>query len=153
MNPPGGMHGMIESNLHFALKSYVRQHRCGIVMVGETGIYTQRNPDRVRGADILFISKARMPTPPPQGFLTIAPDLVVEIRSPHDQWQDIQQKLNEYFGIGVHRVWIVDTPHRRVLNYRSPTESIIWQETDILRGEGALDGFSFPVVHIFEDDY
>jgi hypothetical protein len=44
-------------------------------MAGEVGIYTRRNPDTVRGADVVFISKERL-LRPTRGFLEVAPELV-----------------------------------------------------------------------------
>jgi Uma2 family endonuclease len=80
---------------------FVQEHNLGWVMTGEIGIYTRRNPDRVRGADVVFLSKECWPDRPPKGFLEVAPDLVVEIISPNDRWQDVRQNLAEYFAIGV----------------------------------------------------
>jgi putative restriction endonuclease len=68
MSPTGGEHGAIESELASALRRFVRQHRLGLVMAGEVGIYTQRSPDRVRGADIVFLSKERWAEGPPDAW-------------------------------------------------------------------------------------
>jgi Uma2 family endonuclease len=150
MAPTGGEHGNIESNLTTELKVFVRQHQLGWVMSGEVGIYTRRTPDRVRGADVLFISKERA-SERPAGFLKTAPDLVVEVISPTDRWQDIQQKIEEYFAIGVQWVWVVEPENRAVRVYRSTTELQKLAEGDTLIGEGALAGFALPVVEIFAE--
>ncbi len=55
-------------------------------MGGETGIYIRRRPDTVRSADIVFVSMQRL-SRPTKGFLTVTPELVVEIMSPDDRWQ------------------------------------------------------------------
>ena len=51
MSPTGGEHGRVESELAALLREFVRQHKLGWVIAGEAGIYTRRNPDRVRGMD------------------------------------------------------------------------------------------------------
>ena len=53
------------------------------------------DPDTVRGPDVAFWSKERLPLdqPPPQGYPNAVPDLCVEIRSPHDRPGDIQEKV------------------------------------------------------------
>ena len=150
MAPTGGEHGLVEFNLGGELRSFVRQHQLGWVMGGEVGIYTRRNPDSVRGADVVFISKERMPDRP-KGFLEIAPDLVVEVISPNDRWQDIQQKIEEYFAIGVHWVWVVEPDNRAVRIYRSATDIHKLTEDDTLMGEGPLAGFTLPVAEIFAE--
>ena len=149
MSPTGGEHGTIESELGFALRHFARQHRLGRVMTGEVGIYTRRNPDRVRGADVVFLSRERWPDSPPKGFLEVAPDLVVEVMSPSDRWQDVRQKLAEYFAIGVHRVWIVEPENRTVLVYRSVTDLQQFGVADTLQGEGVLEGFTMAVAELF----
>jgi Uma2 family endonuclease len=149
MTPPGCEHGWTETNLAFELTLFVRQNNLGYVMGGEVGIYTRRNPDRVRGADIVFLSSKRLTGNLPQGYLDVAPDLVVEIISPHDRWIDIREKITEYFALGVHRVWLVNPRNRTVLVYRSATEMQELAEGDPLVGEGVLEGFALPVETLF----
>jgi Uma2 family endonuclease len=151
VNPSGNVHAYLESSLVFALTSFVRQHRLGRVLVGEVGVYTRRGPDRVRGADIAFVSTERLASVASKGYLTVAPDLIVEIISPTDRWQDVRQKLEEYFDIGVHRVWIVEPDKRTVLVYASSTEVRAYREGDTLIGEGVLEGFALPVSDLFEE--
>ena len=59
-SPTGFTHGYIETNFSAALKSLVKQQKMGRVFSGEVGIYTGRNPDTVRAADVAFISNERM---------------------------------------------------------------------------------------------
>lgn len=149
MSPTGGEHGILESDLGFALRYFVQEHNLGWVMTGEVGIYTRRNPDRVRGADVVFLSKERWPDRPPKGFLEIAPDLVVEILSPSDRWQDVRQKLAEYFALGVRWVWIVEPDNQTVLVFRSITDMQQYGIHDTLVGEGLLEGFTLTVASLF----
>jgi len=149
MSPAGGVHGWIESTLGRALGTFVEERDLGWVMGGEVGIYTRRNPDRVRGVDVAFWSHERLPEGPPPGFLDVAPELVVEVISPTDRWRDIREKIEEYFAIGVDRVWVVEPPTRSVLVYESPTTQRQLGEGDLLEGEGVLEGFSLPVARLF----
>lgn len=149
MSPAGGEHGLIEFILGAALTNFVRQRKLGWVTGGEVGIYTRHNPDRVRGADIAFISKQRSAQPPAKKFLDLAPDLVVEIISPTDRWADMRQKISEYFAIGVTQVWIIEPELRTVLVYSSPSASTTLSESDTLHGAGTLEGFSLPVGELF----
>ena len=148
MTPTGSEHGVIESNLSRHLGNFVVDRKLGKVMNGEVGIFTRRRPDSVRGADIAFVSRERLADRPAKGFLTVAPELVVEIVSPSDRWQDVRQKIEEYFAIGVQRVWIVEPDNRDVLVYSASTEMRKLGEGDLLTGEGVLEGFSLPVARI-----
>jgi Uma2 family endonuclease len=151
MVPTGSEHGVIESNLSRHLGNFVADKKLGKVMNGEVGIFTRRRPDSVRGADIAFVSRERLADRPTKGFLTVAPELVVEIVSPSDRWQDVRQKIEEYFAIGVQRVWIVEPDNRDVLVYSASTEMRKLGEGDLLTGEGVLEGFSLPVAELFEE--
>ena len=57
--------------------------------------------------------------------------------------------VEEYFAIGVDRVWVVVPRTRSVLVYESPTTLRQLKEGDILEGEGVLEGFTLPVVRLF----
>ena len=151
MNPTGRSHAFVESNLSSALNLFVRQRKLGQVLVGEVGIFTRRDPDRVRAADIAFVSNERLAGTTSGGYLKIAPELVVEVISPTDRWQDMRQKLEEYFAIGVQRVWIVEPDKRDVLVYNASTEMHKYGEGDILAGEAALDSFALPIAELFEE--
>ena len=144
-----GRHGVLECRLSSAIGLFMQQHRLGWVMTGEVGIYTRRSPDRVRGADVVFLSRERWPDSPPKGFLEVAPDLVVEVMSPNDRWQEVRQKLAEYFAIGVRWVWIVEPENRTVLVYRSATDLQQFGVADTLLGEGVLAGFTMAVAELF----
>ncbi len=150
MVPTGSEHGWFELYLAHSLNLYVLRRKLGWVLTGEPGIYIRRNPDTIRAADVVFVSKNRV-SRLPRGFLEVAPELVVEIMSPSDRWQDIRSKLDDYFSIGVERVWIVEPERRTVLVYRSSTDLREFGEDDVLKGEGVLEGFELPVADLFAE--
>jgi len=149
MSPTGGEHARLEIRLGVELELFVRQRKSGWVLVGEVGIYTQRAPDRIRGADVAFISRERLPDGPGSGFLDVAPELVVEIMSPTDRWQDVRQKIEEYFAADVTWIWVVEPDNLTVLVYDSSTEARKFSEGEHILGEGVLEGFSLDVTELF----
>jgi Uma2 family endonuclease len=151
MSPTSKEHGSLESRLDRSLGGFVEAHGLGEAFVGEVGIYIRRGPDRIRAADFAFVSNERLRQSTGQGFLGVAPELVVEIVSATDRWSEIRQKLGDYFSIRVERVWIVEPENRDVLVYRSSTEAQAVREGDTLRGEGALEGFSLAVSDLFAE--
>ena len=86
-----------------------------------------------------------------EGYLDVAPELIAEIVSPNDRWTDINQKLEEYFAIGVLTVWIVDPEERRVYVYRSPTQFEKLGPAEVILSEDLLPGLRIPVGDLFED--
>jgi len=151
MTPTGDEHGGIEINFGAALKTFVSSRKLGKVRGGEVGIYTRRNPDRVRAADVLFISNERYTQRKiTEGYLDVAPELVVEILSPDDTVQNMTRKLREYFAIGVRLVWVADPDARVVYAYRSLTDVREFKEGDNLIGDDVLPGFEVSVASLFE---
>lgn len=152
MSPTGDEHGGYESNFDEFLKAFVRRYKSGRVRVGEVGIYTRRNPDTVRGADVAYISHERYAQRKQKhGYLDVAPELVVEIMSPDDRWSEVMEKLREYFAIGVKLVWVADPEARIVYAYRSLTDVREFTDSETLIGDDVLPGFSVPVADLFED--
>ena len=151
MAPTGDEHGGYEGNFYYEVRSFVDLHKLGKVRVGEVGIYIRRNPDTVRGADVIFISHERYAQRKPGGYLDVAPDLVVEILSPNDKWTEVTQKLRDYFAIGVRLIWVADPEARCVYAYRSLTDVREFTEKDELPGDEVLPGFAVKVAQLFEE--
>lgn len=149
MSPTGWRHGKYEYRIGNELGAFVDDRDLGEVLVGEVGLYTRRNPDTVRGADVIYISKERLAEVKSASFLDVAPELIVEIMSPDDRWMNVKQKLKEYFSIGVTLVWIVDPSDKTISVYRSLTDVRLLAEDDKLTGEDVLPGFSVLVNTLF----
>lgn len=148
MSPTQNLHAFVVFEIARRLGNFNAARRIGWIVGAESGIYTRRRPDTVRGMDVAFISRQRLPQLE-QGFLRVAPELIVEVVSPTDRWSDLQTKIEEYFAIGVDRVWVVDPAQRSVLVYRSSPTLRRLQEEDILYGEGLLDDLEIPVTELF----
>lgn len=87
---PGSKHGKVANWFAFYLTQHVVAHNLGHVMTNDTTVVVARNPDTGRGADVLFVSYAKLPKGAvSDGPLTVAPDLVVEVRSPSDRWTEL----------------------------------------------------------------
>lgn len=150
-SPTKPLHGKYESRLGLLLSTFVEQHDLGEVMVGEVGIYVQRNPDTIRGADVLYISHERLAQASPNDFLDVAPELVVEVMSPNDRWGEVRRKLREYFGIGVNVVMVVEPEEKTLSLYHSLTDVQEFTTPDVVTLPGILPGFSLPLELLFKE--
>lgn len=152
LSPARPIHGYYEGNVGIPLGNYARESGRGRVLFGETGLWTRRGPDTVRGADCVFISHERWARRNPQGFLDVPPELVVEILSPDDRRGEVMEKVEEYIALGIDLVWIVDPEHRCVLAYRGSLFDVErFEEGDVLVDEEVLPGFSLPVAELFRE--
>ena len=151
MTPTNPTHGRIEVNVAAALQAFVRTQNPGIVMAGEVGVFTTRNPDTVRAPDVLYLSRERdAGRSRREGFLEVAPDLVVEILSPTDRPDAVRRKLAEYFAAGVRLAWVIDPATRTVHVHAARAEPRSLAGSDVLAGEEVLPGFALPLDEVFE---
>jgi Uma2 family endonuclease len=99
-------HQAIVLELSSTLNSFVREHRLGRVFVAPLDIVIRRDPLRTRQPDVMFISNARRSI---IGLQVIegGPDLVVEVLSPTNTRQELQEKLQDYQTTGVREAWII----------------------------------------------
>jgi len=142
----GAEHGVVAMNVGSLLKSYVKAHNLGVVSAAETGFILKRNPDTVRAPDAAFIAKARIPAEGiPRTYWPFAPDLAVEVVSPNDRFDEVQEKVAEYFLAGVRLVWIMLPKTRTVLVYRSFHDVRSLGVNDKLNGEDVIPGFTCQV--------
>ena len=149
MSPTKPQHGQFEYRVANIIDKFAREKDLGVVMVGEVGIYTGRNPDTIRAADVLFISHDRLARATPNSFLDVAPELIVEILSPGDRWSDVRQILRDYFDIGVTLVILVEQEAKVVSAYRSPTDFVELDAQETLLLDDVLPGFSLPLSDLF----
>ena len=149
MSPTGFTHGRIENQIGRVLGNFVLKQALGDVVSGEVGIYTGRNPDTVRAADVAFVSTERMAQVKSKSYLDVAPELVVEVLSPDDAWSSLMEKLDEYFASGVKMVWVADPRTRQIYVYHSMTSVERFTEQDTLTGGDVLPSFSVPVAELF----
>src|SRR5688572_26658446 len=55
---PGKLHGMVCANLTGILGNFTAQRKTGYICSNGTGVIVKRNPDTVRGPDVLFFEDA-----------------------------------------------------------------------------------------------
>jgi Uma2 family endonuclease len=84
MPRPSTYHGGCCSRIGRRLANFVEDNNLGHLACNDAGFITERDPDTVRGPDLSFWTRGRLPELPKEGYVSIAPDLVVEVVSPND---------------------------------------------------------------------
>jgi Uma2 family endonuclease len=150
MSPAGSEHGAIIFNLSILLGQHIKANNLGQGFGAETGFKLTSNPDTVRAADIAFVRRERIPeTGLPKNFWQTAPDLAVEVLSPGDSLEEVEEKVEDWLAAGARAVWIVSPKRRSVTVYRSMTDVTRLAEADELDGETVVQGFRCKVSEIF----
>lgn len=148
--PPGPEHGHVGLNLLLALAPHVRSHDLGLVVSLETGFIVEEDPPTVRAPDAAFISKERLSDRRiPTGYWRLAPDLAVEVVSPSDTADAVEEKARDHLRCGVREVWVLHPRGRRVTVYRGPTDVEVLTEGDVLEGGEVIPGFRMEVADLF----
>jgi Uma2 family endonuclease len=143
-------HGFICLTIGRLIGNHVVAHDLGRVASNDSWVQTGHNPDTVRGGDICYFSYERLPKGKvPNGLLPVAPDLVVEVRSPTDRWNGIFVKVGEYLGAGVRVVVVLDPATTSASVYRAEELQQIFHNGDQLTLPDVLPGFSAVVSGIF----
>jgi Uma2 family endonuclease len=152
MNMPGFDHGAICSNIDHLLRTHLDKHDLGRVVVNDSGVVTERDPDSVRGADVAYFSYERLPKTVrrPRGYPRAIPELVFEVRSPTDRHGELLEKIAEYLKVGVLVVCAVEPEDESVTVYYPDRAPVTLATDQELTGLEFLPGLSMPVRRIFE---
>ena len=144
-------HGQKIMRLSGPVFAYVDEHDLGECFAAETRFTIEQNPDTTLGPDFAFISKERLQDIPPKGYLRMAPDLVVETRSPGDTRREFALKISQWLNAGARIVWALDPATRSLTIHRTGTPSRTLTVGATLEGEDVLPGFTLPLQRIFRD--
>ena len=143
--------GSVNALISHHLNLVVLPARLGRVIDSE-GMYRcfPRRPGRVRKPDVSFILQARLPGGRvPIGSVDIRPDIAVEVISPKDEYEAVDDKIADYFDAQIPLVWVVAPRTRTVLVYRADGSARRLRETDDLTADPVLAGFCVRVADLF----
>ncbi|MCI0684760.1 MAG: Uma2 family endonuclease [Gemmataceae bacterium] len=108
--------------------------------------------DLQRRPDVAFVSYMRWPRGqqvPRTAAWNVVPDLAVEVVSRSHTWDEILEKIRDYFRSGVRRVWIVSPIVEQVYVYTALDKNDILNRDDALSGEDVAPGFTFSLAELF----
>lgn len=146
---PSPIHARIQAKLAAKLVPHVEENNLGVIYTEALFEFAEKLS---RIPDVAFVSFERFPESgeDESSRWHIAPDLAVEIISPTDDYEDVQEKITEYFTFGVRQVWIISPESKTLTVYFSRTEVKILTETDELKSEDILPDFRLNLSEIFQ---
>jgi Uma2 family endonuclease len=124
---------------------HVAQHNLGYTTSAETGFCIGAN-DYI--PDLAFIAASQRPHPLGETWITVVPDLVLEVKSPTDTYIGLVRKAADYVASGVRIVWVVLPDKRRVEVYTTDNHLSVGED-GLLDGGAVLPGFTFKVADLF----
>lgn len=150
MPPTGGLTGHRNFSLIGYFFNWTEQDGNGIGFDSSTVFElpngAKRSPDLawVKNEKWNALSKIEQEKFPP-----ICPDFVVELRSPSDSLNALQEKMREYVENGASLGWLIDPREKKVHVYRKDGTIEILENPKVVVGEPFLKGFELSLVKIW----
>ena len=149
--PMGALSERVASRLLGFLFAYVQSNSLGDAYGSTTGYRCfPGDPKKVRKPDVSFVPAALItPAVLLRAYFSFAPDLAVEVVSPNDSYEYLEQKVADYRSAGVRLIWIVNPATRSVLIRRLDRTCAELDDTGSLDGEDVVPGFACRVAELF----
>ena len=138
----------IAMNLGRLLGNFVMPRRLGWLL-GADG-FARLFGGQLRAPDVSFVRRDQRPQGlVSRGYADGAPALAVEVVSPSNTVEEMEQKRHEYFAAGAELVWIVLPVTQTVQVWTTPQTCTTLGREDQLTGGDLLPGFAVTVGDIF----
>ncbi len=150
--PMGAYEVWLAKVIYDLVNPYVRDNSSGRA-VQEMIFDLRPTIDRERRPDVAFVSFARWARNrqvPRTRSWAVVPDLAIEVVSTTNTADEVAEKLEEYFRVGVRLVWVVYPRQLKIYAYRSPIDVRVLAPGDELEGGDVLPGFRARLDSIFE---
>jgi Uma2 family endonuclease len=122
----------------------------GVVAGGEVGSRLKRNPDSTVGIDVAYFGpEVALLEPSGTTVFDGPPVLAVEINSPTNTIDEINEKVQDYLDCGVKLVWVVEPKFKTVTEYKPGAEPRMYTRADTISADPHLPGFACPVAEFF----
>lgn len=146
---PGGIHGIIALKIGAKLLGWLESGHEGYAGV-EVAFLLAQNPNLLRLPDVCYIAPEKLQGGIPEKYWETAPDLAVEVISPSETWEDIQDKVEEYLAAGSQMVWTVHPRSKRVVVHTADALARTYKGDERLEFPDLLPGFSCMVSELFK---
>jgi len=117
----------------------------GDELIVESDSHIDENRKRI--ADIGYFTEAQIEAA--RDGQRFAPALAIEILSPSEKLEEIEEKINDYFDAGVQLVWYISPKQEQIYVYTAPDKLSILKGTAICSAAPVLSDFSFAVGEMF----
>jgi Uma2 family endonuclease len=151
MPPTGAATGTRNAEITRQFGNWTKSDGRGAAFGSSTGFKlpngANRSPDE---GWVLHTRLATLTAAQKQKFLPLAPDFVIELKSPTDFLNDVLAKMDEYMANGVLLGWLINPETRRVHVYRPDKEIEIFENALEISGDPELPGFVLDLREIWE---
>ncbi len=153
MPPTGSMTGRRSFDLTSQLASWFREHGTGVCFGADAG-FTLPN-GAIRGPDAAWIKREKwdsLTAQEKEKFAPICPDFAVELRSPSDNFRELDLKMFEYMENGASLGWLIDPLKRKVYVYRPNQETVVLDNPETVSADPLLPAFTLNLTELWSVD-
>jgi len=150
MSPSGYESDEVAVETARQLSNWVRPRKLGRV-TGSSAGFVLPNAD-TRAPDVSFVLAERL-RKSPRSFAELAPDLVVEVKSPTDSITKLREKIDEFLSLGT-RVGLLIHPEQRWVEVRRTGQTPVrLQDGDVLTVPDLLPGWEVKVEELWSPEF
>jgi Uma2 family endonuclease len=149
--PAGWQHGRLGGRIYRQLFAFAETHRLGSV-VFEAGFSLSGDGRNVRAPHVAFMRQEQAPPDSDSGYVPCAPTLAVEVVSPSDRAEAVDEKVLAYLAAGAEGVWVVRPGTKTVTVHRPGGDSHTYSGRDALTSADAgfaTEGFVLSLPELF----
>lgn len=146
MSPSGYESDEVALEFGAQIRNWIKPRRMGRVTGAGAG-FVLPNSD-TRAPDVSFVLAERLQRSP-QGFAELAPDLMVEVKSPSDSLISLRTKIDRFLEQGT-QVGILIHPEQHWLEVRRlQQEPITLKDGEVLTLPDLLPGWELPISELW----
>lgn len=150
MSPSGYESDEVAAEVVRVLGNWVRPRKLGRVTASRAG-FKLPNSD-LRAPDASFVQAERLRRSP-RSFAELAPDLIVEVKSPSDRADSLRAKISEFLALGT-KVGILINPEERTVEvYRAGEGVVTLGDGDLLTIPDLLPGWEVSVSDLWSPEF
>lgn len=144
--PMGAISSIVVGRVFRRLDDFCESTRLGLAVTGEAGYRCfPHKPTQVRKPDVAVILGDPTTLVIPRGDFRIVPAVVVEVVSPNETADDLNDKIDDFLTAGTALVWVIHPTLRSVMIHRANGSVARLRDPADLTGEDVLPGFTVPL--------
>lgn len=151
MSPTGFDTGKANADLIVQFGIWNRKYQLGVVCDSSTGFILPNGA--IRSPDVSWLAYQRVANltkKEKEKFLSLAPDFVLELMSPSERLEKVQDKMQEYIDNGVQLGWLINPQQQQVEIYRLGKSKEVLEKPSGLLGEDLLPNLTIDLDFIWE---
>jgi Uma2 family endonuclease len=146
MSPSGYESDEVAAEFASQLRNWVRPRKLGRV-TGSSAGFDLPNCN-VQAPDVSFVLAERLRRSP-RSYAELAPDLMVEVKSPSDTATSLRNKIKRFLSLGT-KVGILVNPEKHTVEiYRSNEEMVVLGDGDVLSVPDLLPGWEVAIADLW----